>query len=401
MASVNIKNGKLFVDFRFQGKRRKEYTTLTDTKANRKRLEKVAVKIQDDIDKGVFNYAVYFPGSKMLRKLQQQTGLPVCNQALEPVQVQSGVVTPLFCEFAEIWMTQNLPLWRQTYIESLRSNLETHLKPWFGEKRVSEIIKGDILDFRAHLTKAKPGSPRVRSPATINRILKILRMILNEAADQHQFKSPSLGVKLLKEKKHHIEPFTLAEVRQILSVVRADYRTYFLVRFFTGMRSGEINGLMWKYVDFERNELLIRETFSAGRTEYTKNDGSQREIQMSAPVKQALLEHREVTGSAKYVFCNGAGEPLDNHNMVNRVWYPLLRLLDMKKRRPYETRHTCATLWLAAGEAPEWIARQLGHVNTMMLFQVYSRYVPNLTHHDGSAMDRLLADMEVSDVKQT
>ena len=49
-----------------------------------------------------------------------------------------------------------------------------------------------------------------------------------------------------------------------------------------------------------------------------------------------------------------------------------------------------ATLWLAAGEAPEWIARQLGHTSTEMLFRVYSRFIPNLTRQDGSAMDRLL-----------
>jgi integrase len=53
-------------------------------------------------------------------------------------------------------------------------------------------------------------------------------------------------------------------------------------------------------------------------------------------------------------------------------------------------RHTAATLWLASGEAPEWIARQLGHTSTEMLFRVYSRYVPNLTRRDGSAMERLL-----------
>ena len=54
-------------------------------------------------------------------------------------------------------------------------------------------------------------------------------------------------------------------------------------------------------------------------------------------------------------------------------------------------RHTAATLWLASGEAPEWIARQLGHSSTEMLFRVYSRFVPNLTRRDGSAIDRLLA----------
>ena len=46
-------------------------------------------------------------------------------------------------------------------------------------------------------------------------------------------------------------------------------------------------------------------------------------------------------------------------------------------------RHSAATLWLASGENPEWIAKQLGHTSTEMLFKTYSRYVPNLTRQDG------------------
>ncbi len=95
--------------------------------------------------------------------------------------------------------------------------------------------------------------------------------------------------------------------------------------------------------------------------------------------------------TSEYVFCNQAGVPLDNKNFSDRVWYPLLRHLGLKERRPYQTRHTTATLWLSSGEAPEWIARQLGHSSTEMLFRVYSRFVPNLTRQDGSAMERLLA----------
>ena len=62
---------------------------------------------------------------------------------------------------------------------------------------------------------------------------------------------------------------------------------------------------------------------------------------------------------------------------------PRFFLLGLEARRAYQTRHTAATLWLAAGENPEWIARQLGHSNTEMLFRVYSRYVPDVTRRDG------------------
>jgi integrase len=69
-----------------------------------------------------------------------------------------------------------------------------------------------------------------------------------------------------------------------------------------------------------------------------------------------------------------------------------LAYLGIAYRRPYETRHTAATLWLGAGENPTWIAKQMGHSNTEMLFTVYTRYVPNLTRQDGSAMERLIAN---------
>jgi integrase len=101
---------------------------------------------------------------------------------------------------------------------------------------------------------------------------------------------------------------------------------------------------------------------------------------------------RPVSGKlSEYVFCNREGHPIDNKNFSDRVWYPLLRHLGLAKRRPYQMRHTAATLWLASGEAPEWVARQLGHSSTQMLFTVYSRFVPNMTRQDGSAIDRLLA----------
>ena len=172
-----------------------------------------------------------------------------------------------------------------------------------------------------------------------------------------------------------------------------DYRWYLTVRAFSGMRTAEADGLKWKYVDFERRELLIRETLSKGRTEYTKTDASQREIAMSQQIHDALRAQEKLSRHrGEYVFCTRQGAPIDAKNFTNRVWYPLLRYLDLEKRRPYQLRHTSATLWLASGEQAEWVARQLGHANTEMLFTVYSRYIPNLTRRDGSAFQALLAN---------
>ena len=99
-------------------------------------------------------------------------------------------------------------------------------------------------------------------------------MIVNEAADRHNFNSLINGIKPLKTQKTDIKPFTLQEVNHIISNVRFDFKHYYIVRFFTGMRSAEIDGLQWKYVDFERGEILSHETLVNGEMEYTKTDGS-------------------------------------------------------------------------------------------------------------------------------
>ena len=176
-----------------------------------------------------------------------------------------------------------------------------------------------------------------------------------------------------------------------LAGVRPDFRNYYTVRFFTGMRTAEIDGLRWKYVDLPNHQIIIEETLVNGRPETPKTQSSYRVIQISEPVYQALLNQHDETGHCEFVFCNEVGNPLDHRNVTKRVWNPTLAMLGLKRRRPYQTRHTTATLWLAAGENPEWIAKQLGHSTTKMLFEVYSSYVPNLTRQDGSAFNSLIS----------
>ena len=401
MASIRARrdNGMLFLDFRYQDVRCREQTALTDTAANRKRLQKVLDRIEADIAAGTFDYRRFFPGSKNAAKFDPtpagaigspQTA-PAVGVAVSPT-APSVPSTPPFKDFAETWYAEKEVEWRRSYRTTIRRELDCALIPKFGEKAVGQISKADVLAYRAELGKATAKGKQTKlSAARINKMMNPLRQILNEAADRFDFRTPFDSVKQLKTKRTDVDPFTLAEVKQVLDTVRPDFKHYFTVRFFTGMRTGEIDGLQWKYVDFDSRLILVRETVVGGEEEYTKTDGSQRDIQMSQLVFDALKAQFEATGKlSKFVFCNRLGTPLDHKNVTNRVWYPLLRHLNLKKRRPYQCRHTAATLWLASGEAPEWIARQLGHTTTEMLFRVYSRYVPNLTRRDGSAFERLI-----------
>ena len=386
-------NGLLFVDFRFRGIRCREQTALLDSPANRKRLAKVLSRIEEEISQGIFDYRQFFPNSKNIVKFEAAQGGGEALEIQPPVaDAATGNPTPLFKDFAETWFAEKSVEWRASHKKTVRDDINKLLTPRFGDQEVGRITKADILSFRADLAKVQArGKSSMLSNPRINKILNPLRQILGEAADRFDFRMPFQNIKQLKIKRVDVEPFSLDEVKRMIDTIRPDFRNYLLVRFFTGMRTGEVNGLQWKYVDFEHRLILVRETIVAGEEEYTKTDGSQRDIQMSQLVYDALKEQEKGTRPlSKFVFCNREGQPLDYKNVTNRVWKPLLRHLGLKVRRPYQCRHTAATLWLASGEAPEWIARQLGHTTTEMLFRVYSRYVPNLTRRDGSAFERLL-----------
>ena len=401
MAKVRarVDTKKLFIDFRYQGIRCREQTLLSDTARNRKQLETLIQRMEAKMLVGDFDYAEFFPGSKNLKKLEDAGVLPKNG---EDVLGPSESTTPLFTDFADQWFLESKIQWRNSHTRNVESILASSLKPAFKDKRVGKISKPDILAARNKMARRKGrGANGLMSPKTINSHMTILRMILTEAAERFDFTNPYLNIKPLKQQKVHIEPFSLNEVEKILETVREDYRNYYLVRFYTGMRTGEVDGLKWEHVDFDKREILVRETLIHGQTEYTKTDGSQREIPMFGPVYDALKAQYEATGKlSKFVFCNRLGEPLDHNNVTKRVWYPLLEHLKLKKRRPYQTRHTAATLLLASGENPEWVARTLGHSSTEMLFKVYSRYIPNLTRMDGSAFERLIKSRVLENDKE-
>ncbi len=385
---VHTQKGTLFLDFRYQGKRCREYTALSNNATNVARLQRLLTKLEREIADGTFDYETTFKSMSGSSAREGSRAPAVSAVGL----LDAGPSLPCFQEFVRQWADEHAIEWRRSHLRTLRSTIDGHLIPAFGDLPVDRITREGVLAFRNALA-ARPGrKPGSRlSSKRINSIVALLKQVLDEAAKRYRFDSPALGIKRLKVRRTDVQPFSLAEVELLLDTVRADYRDYLLVRFFTGMRSGEVNGLQWKYIDFERRLILIRETLVLGESDYTKTDGSQRDIQMSSMVYSAMRRQEKATRSlSQYVFCNREGNPIDNKNFVERIWKPLLNHVALSLRRPYQMRHTAATLWLAAGENPEWVARQLGHSSTEMLFRVYSRYIPNLTRQDGSAIDRLL-----------
>ena len=255
MASINVRKdtGKLYLDFRYRNQRCREQTSLTDTPANRKKLQKVLDRIEAEIMLGQFDYAATFPNSKALAKIQKTDAL-LASTTQEIPNIDA---------FCDTWLEQSQVGWSFGYQQAARRTIEQHIKPFFQQLPVNKITKAMVLDFRKYVSELTRKDGKPISAHHANRHLKFLRMILNEAADRFDFLSPYRNIKLMKIPKTDVKPFTMDEIAMILDCVRDDFHEYLLVRFFTGMRSAEIDGLKWKYIDFEMRIIKVRETHNA------------------------------------------------------------------------------------------------------------------------------------------
>jgi integrase len=398
MASIRSRKdtGLLLLDFRFRGERCREQTLLQDTPGNRERLQKLADRIERAIGQGCFIYADFFPNSPRAKKAADSAVASalekVAPPAAAPITPSESDRLPTLSEFAEVWFRESEPRWRKQHRACMRDVLDKLFIPFFSDKRIGEVTRADVLGFRAELAKRPGRRGQSLSGKSINKRVTQLKAIINEACDRYGLPSPARGIKALKQRRSEIHPFSVEEVDLLISKVRSDYQPYLTVRCLTGLRTGEANGLQWSDIDFAQNTFRIERTLSRDGDGETKTEFSKREIPMVLQVREAFEEQRKrKQEGCDWVFHSPRGNPIDAVNFTNRVWYPLLRHLGLKQRPPYQMRHTAATLMLASGENPEWVARMLGHSTTEMLFRIYSRFVPNLTRNDGRAYAQLLA----------
>ena len=156
----------------------------------------------------------------------------------------------------------------------------------------------------------------------------------------------------------------------------------------TGLRPSEQVAIKWQAVDNEYVHIELSRVRNREKANL-KTEESRRSIAIRPEMAKTLETQKQMTEGVEspYVFINTEGRPI-LQDKLRELWSRAMKKSGLKYRRMYETRHTFATWALAAGELPEWVARTLGHVDTSMVHRTYSRYIPNLTRKDGSALER-------------
>jgi integrase len=146
----------------------------------------------------------------------------------------------------------------------------------------------------------------------------------------------------------------------------------------TGMRRGEVLGLMWKDIVFERGALSVRLTLIRGNggtweLGTPKGAASWRLIALPLTVVESLKRHRvqqvnqrlmqcDAWEDHDFVFTNAFGGPL----YVNSIMIPFAKVgsvAGVPTIRFHDLRQSCATLLLAQNVHPKIVQERLGHAN--------------------------------------
>ena len=378
---VRTRNNILFLDFYCylpDGRkiRCRESSGLNNTKKNRGIIEAKNKAIMYELKHGRFDYLHFFPHGAKAHLFRGPT---------EPV---------LFSDWWDQWISEKSL--RENTERSWNSSYRVHIGPYFRHMLLSQITEHEILVFRKTL------EPKLKASSINDKIIKPLCMCLYRAYKRGLLKHyPCDEIGRLKEDPVDIDPFNFDELKAFLKFLSGYrnpmYHDLVFIWSRTGLRPGEMYALKWPRIDYFNRKILIRETrYPSGQEGPPKTKHSIRDVELRPPVLQAIRRQEARTGLMdSYVFMTEASKPFSDAFMRKKFRH-LLKLAKIKYRPPEQMRHTFATLHLAAGENPRWVAKQVGHSSTKITHERYERFVPNLTRDDGSAFEKIMDSKRLS-----
>jgi integrase len=230
-----------------------------------------------------------------------------------------------------------------------------------------------------------------------NRSMAMLKTALDLAAEDFNIKPPAMPKLDRVRGKARKKILTPEQIAIVIAAAKADpeHGVYVATPFLTGLRIGEMLGLTWADIDWDRNEIHIRRVQeSDGKTfEATKTEAGMRTIPMGATLRDILLDWREccprLDGELVRVFPTrgkrlpwpkgreGVGAPLLYSNYRAQIWKPFLVRLGIKGITPHSARHSYISTLQAAGIEVATVAKLAGHSNPVTTLSVYSHAVRN------------------------
>ncbi|WP_354308969.1 DUF3596 domain-containing protein [Pseudomonas sp. PvP001] len=368
-----VSDTSIEITFMYRGVRCRERITLKPTATNLKKAEQHKAAIEHAISIGHFVYSVTFPGSPRAAKFAPEASRETVN----------GFLTR--------WLEAKKKHIASSTFEGYRKMVELRLVPALGDHMLVDLKRKIVRDWLDTL---------LVSNKTLSNIQSCLRSALNDACDEELIEvNPLAGWTYSRKeappKDDDVDPFSPDEQAAILGALNGQARNLVQFALWSGLRTSELVALDWGDVDWIRGEVVISKAMTqaaGGVAEVTKTSAGRRSVKLLRPALEALKAQKTHTFLAdQEIFQNPrtlerwAGD----QPIRKTMWMPAMKKSGVRYRRPYQTRHTYASMMLSAGEHPMWVAKQMGHTDWTMIARVYGRWLPNATSSAGTAAENM------------
>jgi integrase len=238
------------------------------------------------------------------------------------------------------------PKTRRTYAWAY----DKHLAARVGSLPLREITPDTVARLQADLLKAGAGHEGTRKAVTL------LGGILQRAAESQliAYNPARLVRRASAPMTDEVRPLAPSSVEALRAVLTPRYATVVSLLAYAGLRPQELRALRWGHV---KDRTLV---VGAPKTH------SRRTVRLLAPLRTDLAEWRLAQGRPgdhEPVIPGEHGEwTAEGFNKWRgRVFGPALARAGLEPARPYDLRHSFASLLLHEGRSVIYVARQLGH----------------------------------------
>lgn len=359
-----------------------EGTAWRDTPKNRIKAEADALRISEQMKAGTFDYLKWFPEGNRADEFRPKKA--------EPVKAKPLTLRQFYAE----WIEKKKPPFVRI---GLQRNYQQEFKvilPFMGDLELNHVTDETLESFRFYLV-----NERGLSLKTARNIMDgSLRAMFRDAGrkvDRNPFHDLPTNW-WPRRPQREPDPYTEDERDTILAYYRENrpHWAYAFVyfRFWTGTRPSEATALKWSNIDLVSGKASVVLSRHLGQENAPKTGASRRTLSVLPNVVELLKSiHPLRVEPNSYVFTDGQGNPIDQSEFA-RGFQAVLRVLNMRARPFYNTRHTFISVALTEGTNQKWIAEQTG-TSIAMIQEHYGKYIRD----DGDAALRAYVEKLKSD----
>lgn len=284
--------------------------------------------------------------------------------------------------------------------ERYKTAVKKHIIPNIGDINVKILTSLQIQEFINSLHENGGVKGIGLSPRTVNSARTVLSTALKQAVGAGIIdKNPVLFTKPIKTNRREISVLNKDECRKLVEAAKAESNQAFwiavVIALETGLRKGEIFGLRWRDINFNKQQLTVNTTVVTSNhgiviQDSTKTKYSRRTVKLTESTIRKLKEYKEwqlaylnAIGAKDiydgFLITSERGSVKDPNNFSYVTFKSLLKKAGLRDNiRFHDLRHTHATQLLQAGVDIKSVSERLGHSSIRITLDTYTHVLPSM-----------------------